>query len=58
MTDEELYKKLRRAQRQGVVGLIFIYAVFFALSGAASYGLALWGHPTAYWFWHNVLGVL
>lgn len=41
-------------------GQIFALQVvaILTLGAALSYGLALADHPTAFWFWHNVLGVL
>ena len=55
---DEAINLIRRAHRQGMIELGILFFSIFVLGLVFSYLLATVGHPTAYWTWHNILGVL
>lgn len=35
-----------------------VYTAGIAVALLMSYGFALIGEPTSYWFWHNIAGII
>lgn len=51
-------QRMAEINREYRIKMALIFAIGIPASLTLSYLLALAEHPTAYWLWHHVLGVL